>query len=520
MLAVRALDGLAFSKVVTAGTYFLKKYRRDLNDLNVFPVPDGDTGTNLYLTLKAAMAAATSVRRSPLGVVAAEAAKGALFGARGNSGVILAQMLRGFAQAVRDRNEIATSDLGAALKRAVEEARFALAAPVDGTIVSVAAAVADHAVMFAEHEADFRRVGAAIVQAANDALERTPEQLAVLREAGVVDAGGAGLLYFLEAILRFGSTPEPATAYPRRAMRRHAFSSAQHVSSNTFCTEFVLTGTGIGARELRKALDGHGDALLVAGEPPVMRVHIHTDVPQVVQAVAGAHGRVEQFKAEDMQHQHAVLVAQTPKRMFSFLAVVPGLGFDRIARELGADASVVAYADDARAAEIERGIERCASDVVIVLPNGTHATQISYDAAAASGKCVIIAPTTNIASGIAVLIENGGRLERGPIPSSSDLEQAAARIASATVTLIEGVPFGHVDGSRFTGESLENVLGDAARRLGADGGGLLTLYYGGIQKESDAERIAQALRELVPKVEIEWFFGGQRTSEYVVSFER
>jgi hypothetical protein len=361
MLAVRALDGLGFWKIIAAGTYFLKKYRRDLNDLNVFPVPDGDTGTNLYLTARASTLAAARVRDRSLGVVAAEAAQGALLGARGNSGVIAAQMLRGFALAVRDRQEISTPELARALQRAVDESRAALLTPVEGTIVSVADAAAREAAARAQNESDFYRLGDAIVRAANSALNRTPDQLPVLREAGVVDAGGAGLVYFLEAILRFGrSANERITAYPRRVDRVHTF-TAQHVWTNKFCTEFVLTDAAIASRHLREHLAAYGDSVLVAGEPPTLRIHIHTDVPQLVQSVAAAHGTIDRLKIDDMRCQHAVLVADRPKRAFSFLAIVPGTGFDRLARELGADETVVTevFTEDVAASQIARGIGAC-----------------------------------------------------------------------------------------------------------------------------------------------------------------
>lgn len=519
MLAVRALDGLGFWKIIAAGTYFLKKYRRDLNDLNVFPVPDGDTGTNLYLTARASTLAAARVRDRSLGVVAAEAAQGALLGARGNSGVIAAQMLRGFALAVRDRQEISTPELARALQRAVDESRTALLTPVEGTIVSVADAAAREAAARAESESDFYRLGDAIVRAANSALDRTPDQLPVLREAGVVDAGGAGLVYFLEAILRFGrSANERITAYPRRVERAHTFTARQHVPTNRFCTEFVLTDAAIASRRLREHLAAHGDSLLVAGEPPTLRVHIHTDAPQLVQSVAAAHGTIDRLKIDDMRRQHAMLVADRPRRAFSFLAIVPGTGFDRLARELGADETVVS--EDVAASEIARGIGACIGDVIVVLPNDARALQAAQSAAVSSTKHVIVAPTTNVASALAILVENGGRIENGPIPSAEDLERTAACVRTATIAFAGDVVTGQIGAERFSADSLEGVLGDAAVRLGAETGGLLTLYYGGTQKEREVERITQALRERVPKVEIEWFFGGQRTSEYVVGFER
>ena len=209
-----------FADFLVAGTYFLKKYRSVINDLNVFPVPDGDTGTNMLLTVRSAMLSACVLHSLDLKLVAAAAAEGALMGARGNSGVIISQMFRGFAHAVRHKNAIGTVDFATALGDAVHAARQALLKPVEGTILSVAAAAADAAFKAAVSEADFNRVMQSVVTAANTALEKTPEQLAVLKEAKVVDAGGQGFVYFMEGILRMlPGRASYVTAFPRKPVR-------------------------------------------------------------------------------------------------------------------------------------------------------------------------------------------------------------------------------------------------------------------------------------------------------------
>lgn len=534
MLAVTTLDGLGFSKFFAAGTYFLKKYRDVLNDLNVFPVPDGDTGSNLYLTLKAALLEANRVKDQPLNAVAAAAARGALLGARGNSGVIFSQMLRGFANAVGERERIDTLELAAALKDAVAEARAALLHPVEGTIISVASAAAEEAYHLAPRESEFYRLGAAIVRAASDAVDRTPDQLPILREAGVVDSGGAGFLYFLEGILRFlPAAPQRTTAYPRYASHPRVFTHAQAVDTNKYCTEFMLTDATIEPQELKDVLGRYGDSLLVAGMPPLLRVHIHTDAPRAVQSVATTHGTIDRLKVDDMEHQHRILVVDGPKRAFSFVAIIPGLGFERLARELGADETLVPQAGaNPSVAEILLAIRKCVAPVVIVLPNDPNVILAARAAAEAAEKDVIVVPTRDAPAGLAVLIASGGRIENGPVPEIAELDEAARRVRTATVffagkaskiaglRLRKGAPAAQIDGALLSAESLELVLADAAARLCGDESGLLTLYYGGGQKERDAERLAQALRERLPNVAVEWFFGGQRTTEYVVSFEQ
>ncbi len=509
MLAVTMLDGLGFTKFIAAGTYFLRKYRAVLDGLNVFPVPDGDTGSNLYLTARAALLEAGRVRTRALGDVAAAAAAGALLGARGNSGVILSQMFRGFADAVRAKEAIAVRDAGSALERAVGEARAALVAPVEGTILSVARAAAEEAVAIAAHTSDLYQLGDAIVRAASDALERTPQQLAVLREAGVVDAGAAGLLYFLEGILRFvPATRERVTSYPLSTYPAHVFTERQEVCANKYCAEFVLREAAIESHALKERLIPHGDSLLVAGGPPILRVHIHTDVPHLVQSVAAEHGTVERVKIEDMQQQHRAL-AERPKRAFSFVAIVPGIGFERIARELGADATIVAQGAHACGGEISAAIAASSGDVVVVLADDPSEARAAETLGAGRVRTVIIVPTRNAAESLAVLVEYGGRIESGPVPSRDELEGAAKRVCTATIGI-----------ELLASGTRANVLEDAARRLGANAGGLVTLYYGGSQEEHDAEHLTNALRKRMPKVDFEWFFGGQRTSEYVVAFER
>ncbi len=311
---VTTLDGRAFEKFVAAGTYFLRKYRGVLNDLNVFPVPDGDTGSNMYLTARSALAEVQRAKGEPLSSVAAAAAHGSLMGARGNSGVILSQMLRGFAHNVRHRPQIDTLDLAIAMREAVGTARSSLQKPVEGTMITVAGAAADAAYSAAQREPDFYRLASTVVRAAADALERTPEQLPVLKEAGVVDSGGAGIVYFLEGILRFlPETETRTTAFPRRPSRKRTFTAAQVVSANKFCTEFILEDATIENHPLRDLLERRGDSLIVAGAAPTLKVHIHTADPDGVKALAAKHGRLTREKVEDMERQHSLLVVDAPR---------------------------------------------------------------------------------------------------------------------------------------------------------------------------------------------------------------
>jgi len=529
-MAVTQLDGRAFEKFVAAGTYFLRKYRGVLNDLNVFPVPDGDTGSNMYLTAKAALREAHQVRDQPLAAVAAAAAKGSLLGARGNSGVILSQMLRGFAHSVRHRESIDTFQLSLAMREAASAARAALTKPVEGTILSVATAAADEAYRLAVREPDFYRLANAVLRAANDALDRTPEQLPALKEAGVVDSGGAGFCYFLEGGLRF--LPEHATrttAFPRRPVRSSVFTRRQVVGDNHYCTEFVLEDATVEAHPLRDELERHGDSLLVIGAAPTIKVHIHCAEPDTVKAIAARHGTVTRWKREDMEQQHNLLVVDAPAKAIGIAAVVPGAGFDRIARELGAEVTIpVPAGANPSVRDLLVGVNASLAPTVYLLPNDPNVALAAREVGALTTKTVIVVPTVDPVAGLAVLLRLGGAEEVVPLekltPALDEVRSASVFFAGKDssvggVVVHKGAPAASVGKRLLTALSLGDVIGDAVAALGGGDGGLVTLYYGGAQKERDAQKYAAAVGERFADVDVEYYYGGQSPVEYWISVE-
>ncbi len=526
-MAVTELDGRAFEKFVAAGTYFLRKYRGVLNDLNVFPVPDGDTGSNMFLTAKAALREAHGVRGQTLAVVAAAAASGSLLGARGNSGVILSQMLRGFAHSVRHRERIDTFQLSLAMKEAVGAARAALTKPVEGTILSVAGAAADEAFRLSVREPDFYRLANSVLRAANDALDRTPEQLPALKEAGVVDSGGAGFCYFLEGVLRF--LPEASvrgTAFPRRPVRSSAFTRQQVVGENRWCTEFVLEDATLEAHPLRDELDRHGDSLLVIGALPTIKVHLHTAEPDAVKAIAARHGTVTRWKREDMAQQHTLLVVDAPSKAVGIAAVVPGAGFDRIARELGADVAIPGDANPS-VQDLLIGVNASLAKTVYLLPNDPNVALAAREVQALTQKTVVVVPTTDPVGGLAALLVLGGLeapLPLDALPSLERVRSASAFFAGKDATVggvavKKGAPSASIGKRLLTAPTLGEVIAEAASELGAADGALVTLYYGGAQRERDAQKLAVALRERFPGVEVDYYFGGQPNVEYWIGVE-
>jgi DAK2 domain fusion protein YloV len=530
-MALTTLDGRAFRKFVTAGTYFLRKYRSVLNDLNVFPVPDGDTGSNMYLTARAALAATAGARNEPLAETAAGLADGALLGARGNSGVILSQMLRGFAHAVRHRRQLDALQLAVALKGAVDAARAALGTPVEGTIITVAQAAADEAYRLALKETDLYRLLAGVVRVANAALERTPEQLPALKEAGVVDAGGAGFAYFIEGALRFlPPGAARATAFPRRPERATVFTRGQTVGANRFCTEFVLEGAALAAPALRALLEPYGDALIVAGAEPTLKVHVHTGRPEAVQAAAAPHGMLTRLKVEDMARQHRLLVVDAVPSGFGVVAVVPGPGFAQIARELGADETVLMPAGaNPSVAELLVGVNATLTQRVLLLANDPNVALAAAEAGALTSKELTVVPTRDIVRGLATLLALG---DREAVPDVAALAGVAAAVSAAAVffagkdgsvggvAVRPGAAAATIEGRLLTAPSLGEVLRETVGALAGGASGLVTLYYGGRQTERDAQRAAADIAAYVPGVNVEYYYGGQPAIEYWVSFER
>lgn len=523
---VTVLDGRGYGKFIAAGAFFVRKYRQVLNDLNVFPVPDGDTGTNMYLTVRQAAIEAAKQRNAPLSKVAEAAAQGSLMGARGNSGVIISQMLRGFAHHVRHREAIDTFVFATGMREAVAAARQALVRPVEGTILSVADAAAEAAYRLALHEKDFYRLCSAALRAANDALDRTPEQLPILKEAGVVDAGGAGFVYFLEGALRF--LPENTvreTAFPRRPLRRTAFTPRQQVGERKFCTEFILQEAKCTPLDLREALQALGDSLIVAGDAPALKVHIHTDHPDGVQTAAGRCGNVTRLKIDDMERQHNVLIdAVTPP--YSIVAVVPGLGFERIVRELGVEQPLVTQKNPS-VKEFLLAINVCLAPEVYLFVNDRNAALAAQEAVKLAGREVKLLTTPDVIAGIAGLfaMQSGN----GRLPPPEEIMVAAAHPRSAQVffagkdavlggtTVARGKPAASSGGNLYAGESLRDAAAAALDAMGASDGGLITVYYGGAQKERDAQRLAESLRVSFPSAEVEYYFGGQRDVEFWIS---
>jgi DAK2 domain fusion protein YloV len=522
-----------------AGTFFLRKYRSVINDLNVFPVPDGDTGTNMFFTVRSAMIEARKQRSTALKDVAAAAAEGSLMGARGNSGVIISQMFRGFAYSVRHRDAINTLEFASALNEGVQAARKALLKPVEGTILSVAQAAANACFKKAAGEKDFYAVLHATVDAANEALEKTPEQLAVLKEAKVVDAGGQGFVYFTEGVLRMlpGRAPY-TTAFPRNPVRRTTFTAKQSVETHRFCTEFVLSKTSTDADSLRATLTPHGDSLIVAGGDGMLRVHIHTDYPEKVADMVRELGDLSRLKIDNMEEQHNVLVVDRDAKPRGIVAVAPGEGFAKIFKELGTDVVVFGGASmNPSVKDLLVAVNKVLAPVVYLMPNDKNIMLAAKEVGGLTEKRVVVVPTRTVADGIAALFAMLNRpddanltpetlVADSPVAGSGSIFRAGRDAEIGGVAVRRNELVGALEARDGKAERLVEgadapaiavaMVRDAA---GSDPS-LVTLYYGHARKRGEAEAVADALKGAFPSVSVEAYYGGQPTSDYVISIER
>jgi len=466
----------------------------------------------MYVTLRQAAVQGRRVREGGLGAVAAAAALAALPAARGNSGLLLSQMLRGFARCAAECEAMNPQEVANAMCEAVAGAKEALAHPVAGTMLTVAEAAARAANAYAEAQSSLSAVCAAAARAAEAALAQTPAQLDVLKQAGVVDAGGAGIVAMLAAPL------EPAFA---RATQHAIFLPQQSVGENRYCTEFVVQGASCEPAELRNAVAGCGNSLIVAGAKPTLKVHVHTSSPDGVRRIVQRYGRTVQEKIEDMQRQHAALFAREDTTS-SVVALVSGYGFDRIARDLGAEQTIVAIAEPS-VEQFRQALAACSSVSTYIVLDRERATR-SAQAAASSDRSVRVLALPDPPSAMAALLAlrsdaAKARPERCRGADGDRILIEAARTRTARVFFDGKEPGAVAGGLPLRANSLEEAAMAAASQLGASEGGLLTLYYGGAQREGDAQALCRKLRDAFAKAEVQSYCGGQTDAEYWISHD-
>jgi hypothetical protein len=549
-----AVTGPALRKGLDLALERLSEQRDHINELNVFPVPDGDTGTNMHLTMEAAWNEFSRLPEdAPISAVTIAAAHGSLMGARGNSGVILSQVLRGWSVPTRDRDALEAAGLCEALAEGSRVAYLAVKRPVEGTILSVARESAQAAQKALDRGSDISEVLEALVAEAWAAVERSRDQMQVLRQAGVVDAGGFGLAVILGAIAE-QITDRPVSAPGGAADRRGKRTSLKPVATMPrgiaameapeggfgYCTEFALIGAELEAGEVRSKLgeEAADDSALVVGEPGLLHVHVHTKQPWEVLSRAAQLGRIERLKVEDMTVQHheaqgrARAQPQTAVRApLGVVAVAHGKGFQDLL--LGLGAAVVIEGGQSLNPSTEQlleGIEQAHADAVLLLPDNPNLELGADQAAKLSDHQVAVVSSHNLPQGIAAVLafDPGAPLE----VNRSRMERAMEGVHAIEVTnavresqigdrrVPEGALIGVLDGQLVsTGVDVEPVVLEALEGLPKDSVEVVTLYRGADVEEATGERLERAIRERFPGLEVEQHEGGQALYQFIISAE-
>jgi DAK2 domain fusion protein YloV len=534
-------DGQGFKQLVKAALAWLQHHQTAINVLNVYPVPDGDTGTNMVLTMQSAW---TEIQDSPehnVGRVAHQMAHGALMGARGNSGVILSQIWRGFARSLDEKEAYHAQDLAAACREAEVTAYKGVVKPVEGTILTVARAIAAAATRAAEDTEDLVRVLERMVFAAHEAVMLTPSLLPVLKEAGVVDAGGQGLFVILEGMLRYmRGEPVGEDAQLAEAVGLIATELEPGEAGYGYDVQFLIVGQGLEVDTIRQRITQLGECPLVVGDPMTVKVHVHVPDPGVPISYGASLGSLRDVVVEDMQAQYQDFIAERdlapsllpqPSQEIGVVTVVLGDGLARVFQSLGVGAIVYGgQTMNPSTQNLLEAIENLPAKQVILLPNNSNVILAAEQARELSDKTVAVIPSRSIPQGIAALlaVNYQADFEANVTAMMSAMEEVeTGEITTATrsakingVRVTAGQIIGLQDGDlKMTGTTPEEVVQKLLEEMNSDEREIITLYYGESVSEGDANTLADLLQQRWPDQEIEVVAGGQPHYHYILSVE-
>jgi uncharacterized protein len=540
-------DGAQLLAAFTAAARWLEQHAEPVNALNVFPVPDGDTGTNMSLTLSGAIQDVAADRSCA--VVAERIKYWAMMRGRGNSGIILSQVLRGIAQALAGHEMMGAPELAAALARASATAYHAVMRPVEGTMLTVVREASVAAQAAADAGATLVEVLDAAVQGARDSVKRTPELLKTLRDAGVVDAGGQGLALVLEGMLRYArgesvELDEPQVPVPAAIV----FTDIHGPDDFGYCTNFVLHGAGLPYAEIRAALADMGQSVVIVGDEELIKVHIHMLMPGDALNYAARFGTLSRIEITNMDLQREELREKAagsntdrrpptadpeaePVAEIGVVAVAPGPGFAAIFRSLNVDAVVGGgQTMNPSTEDLLQAIERLPQREVIVLPNNSNIIMAARQAAEMSARRIEVVPSKTVPQGIAAKLSFN--YQAGLDDNVRTMTAAMRQVCSAEITsavrdaTVDGVgvragqTIGLLDGALVTADNdRERVIDDLLQRMDLGEREIVTIYYGQAVERADADALVERIQERFADLEIEVQDGGQPLYDYIISAE-
>jgi len=559
-VGLNRLDGVALSNMIANGAANLSQNADYVDSLNVFPVPDGDTGTNMNLTMTSGAKEVAAMNSSDIAEVSSKFARGLLMGARGNSGVILSQLFRGFGKAVEGKTELTTVDFAEALKRGVDTAYKAVMKPVEGTILTVAREAADEALLASESTSDFTEFMKRVIVEAKASLDRTPDLLPVLKEVGVVDSGGQGLLVIYEgflASLEGKELEKPHTPVMDALIEaeHHAHAAQGFMSTEDiefgYCTEIMvrfqedkLKDTPFNEDAFRNELSELGDSLLVVADEELLKVHVHVETPGEVITKGQRFGELVAVKIENMRQQHSTILeeehganqhgiqqAEKPKAPFAIVTVAMGEGVSELFRSLGA-AHVIEGGQTMNPSteDIVKAIESAHAEHVFIFPNNSNIIMAAEQAASVAPCGVSVIPTKTVPQGLAAAIAFNPKADVEM--NEHAMKAAAATVKSGQVTYavrdtsIDGVEIKKdehmaIAEKKIVSSSPSSL--EAAKRLvdaliDADDE-IVTILTGEGSSASDVEALTSYIESVNDEIEIEVHDGKQPLYSYIFSVE-
>jgi hypothetical protein len=547
--AVQSLNGPQLRDMFAAATAWLDRNKEAVNAINVFPVPDGDTGTNMYLTMRATMDEAQRCEDQTAGGMLAAMSHGALMGARGNSGVILSQILRGVARALDGAEALDSQRLAAAFSEGSAAAYKAVTKPTEGTILTVIREVAEQASTSVNGSApDLLTAMEAAVDTAAASVERTPTLLPILKEAGVVDAGAKGLYVLLEGMLKHLRGEEMAEPVAESTAVGHSWLTdieqrhAVEASPYGYCAEVLIEGSGLDVDAMRETILRLGDSVIVVGDEQMVRIHVHTDDPGAVLSNGTRAGQLAQVKIDNINRQAQRFVAMHQETdpaslmpvaaaVMSTVAVAPGEGLADVFHSTGCEQIVSGGPTmNPSTKDILDAIEACSSNEVVVLPNDKNIILAAEQAAGMTGKQVRVVKSRSVPQGLAALL--AANPEEGVEENAAAMEEALGSVRTIEITLaarstsIGGVKVeaGQViaivdDELKLSASTPEEAAVSALRDLVGVGTSLISLYYGADTTQAQAGALAEQLRAEFAGHDVEVVYGGQPHYLYIISLE-
>ncbi len=531
---IREIDRDLMQCLFISAAHHLDNNKQAVNDLNVFPVPDGDTGTNMSMTVQNAEKALLSKNPETAGAVVSAVASATLRGARGNSGVILSQIMRGFASSLSAKNTVTAADFTLALSSAAKTAYRAVMKPTEGTILTVIRCIAETISSLDEDE-DILSLFEAIVHSGNAALNETPKMLPVLKSAGVVDAGGKGLMLIFEGMLlalQNGEAVEKKSGEPVAA-EKPAIRAVEDSVTFGYCTEFIIRKkvASMQGENFKKEIADRGDSVLVIDDDDIIKVHIHTDHPGWVLERALSYGMLSDIKVDNLREQQEEQMQKldAPLKKFGIVSVAAGDGICNLMQEMGADIIVSGgQTMNPSAEDLLAAINSVHAEKIFVLPNNSNIVLTAQQAADMTEKDVTVIKTKTIPQGIAALMAFDADSEG----NSDRMADAAAMVATGLLTNavrdteVDGITIHKDDflglcGGRIVAAGAEEtaVMQSIFDTLISDDTMAVTLLYGEGVSEEEAAKYEECISSVWPDAEVAVLYGGQPVYRYILSVE-